>query len=52
MNVHYMPGTLHLSEFTMATILLRYAYYLHFEDAEIGKERLLNPLKATQLVSS
>lgn len=52
MNVHYMPGTLHLSELTVTTILSRYAYYLHFADAEIRKEWLLNPLKVTQLVSS
>lgn len=47
-----MLGTLHLFELTVAIILFRYAYYLHFADAEIGKERLLNLLKVTQLVSS
>lgn len=47
-----MPGTLHLSELTVATNSVRYANYLHFADAEIGKERLLNSFNVTQLVSS
>lgn len=45
LSVHYRSGTLHLSVLTVATSLFRYAYSLHFADAEIGKERLFNSLK-------
>lgn len=47
-----MPNTLHLSGINCGNNSLSYAYYLHFSDAEMGKERLLNFLKVTQLACS